>query len=334
MVLLNLLVQILQLWRDLSSLDGGIIPQLEENDTHSVSPEERLLLKFAMEPTTITKQADKSQILVVSDITDYFTEAKSVRHLGNTSTYKLIVADSPTVLGNLKNAIHHFCFSDIQRLHSTDSEDSTLLTDTLADIDFANWPQGKAFLRSLNTEEARLGLFYLNPKLHKESSDTQVLPLKCPCRPIISMVNHPVAKLAQLIHSLLSPAMNGDYIEDYLRDTPDFLRKFEGIRNGTHRLPTGNGPINGDSIAFSLDVDSMYTNIDWHLGARATAKLWQKWKSRCAPEHPFTEEHVYNMVLFVLTHAYFSFGEELSKQIFGTAVGNSKAVVFANAFMG
>ena len=128
--------------------------------------------------------------------------------------------------------------------------------------------------------------------------------------------------------------MDGEYIEDYLRDTPDLLRYMEHMREGTHTPPVNCAPISPDSLAFSLDVAAMYTNINWEKGARATGRLWEKWRTRNCPEHPINGEHVFSTMMFILVHAFFTFGDEVFQQISGTAVGNCAAVVFANAFMG
>ena len=129
-------------------------------------------------------------------------------------------------LQQLQDAVHHFLHSTLATLQAMDPQGSSHITCTLKDLKVAEEDnKAKAFLRGLFVEDARLGLFYLNPKLHKESEATQWMPLKCPCRPIISMVGHPVSKLAFFMHSLLAPTLHRDFIPDYLKDTPDLLRE-------------------------------------------------------------------------------------------------------------
>ena len=77
-----------------------------------------------------------------------------------------------------------------------------------------------------------------------------------------------------MMHSLLSPAMDAAHIEDYLKDTPQFLRMIESIRRGTNAPTEENQQFTEHSVAFSLVVDAMCTYIDWQKGARATTRLW------------------------------------------------------------
>ena len=137
-----------------------------------------------------------------------------------------------------------------------------------------------------------------------------------------------------MIHNLVSMAMKAEYINDHLQDTPDLLRYMETIRSGAHVPPPNCHPVSDRSLAFSLDVVAMYTNINWEKGARAAGRLWERWRSSNQPDHPFKGEHIFNTMMFILSHAYFTFGTKASQQIFGTIIGNSSAVVFANAYMG
>ena len=320
--------------RYLSAFDGEVLSKLENEDTWGVSRRERMLRGLIDDTSIVIKQADKSQILCVMNEQDYITEALSTRHLGDTKTYSKVDGPIADTIKDVQNAVHHFIFSDLAKLQRIDGENSSELTCTLVSAAGTGWPLWKEFLKSLEVQDPRLGLFYLNPKLHKESADTQSWPLKCSCRPITSMISHPCARLAEVVHKLLAPAMSADYISEYLKDTPEFLRHMERIKDGTHIPPNGSRPVHANSLAFVLDVISMYTNMKPQRCAKAAARLWQRWKNVNSPNHPFSEEHIYNMVLFVLAHSYFTFGADTFMQIFGTGMGNQMAVVIANAFMG
>ena len=326
--------KIAALERYLASMDVEITAALEHQDVKPMSKDVKTLLNFASCPDIVIKEADKSQILCIINTDDYKAEAQSERHLGDVKTYMRVPTPANETLGLLKETVHHFLHSSLEELQTISQEASSLLTDTLGDLKLTDGPKGKAFKNSLLLEDARLGLLYLNPKLHKEAADTQHLPLGCPCRPIISMVAHPVAPLAAMVHALLAPALSREFIKDYLQDTPDLLRQMETIRQGEYELPDGCSQIDENSNVFSLDVVAMYTNIDWKRGARATAKLWQAWKMQYEPMHPITEVQMYNLVLFIMSNVYFQFGEEVYRQIFGFAMGNSSAIVVGNAFMG
>ena len=82
-----------------------------------------------------------------------------------------------------------------------------------------------------------------------------------------------------------------------------------------------------------LDVAAMYPNIPWARGAACTADLWDRLRSARFPTHPVSRTVLGNIVLFVLSHSVFLFGDSVFRQLQGTAMGSNLAVVFANAFM-
>ena len=148
------------------------------------------------------------------------------------------------------------------------------------------------------------------------------------------MINHPCEHLSEWLHRLLAPALSREFVPDFLQDTADFLREFEKVRNGTWEAPPNCGPVTAESNAFCLDVVSLYTNIPWERGVETLARLWNKLKNCRFPDHPVEDHHVRNAALFILTHAFFLFGEHMFRQIFGTAMGANYAPVFATGFMG
>ncbi|CAM5072920.1 unnamed protein product [Natator depressus] len=99
----------------------------------------------------------------------------------------------------------------------------------------------------------------------------------------------------------------------YLRDTTDFLRKLQYISD----LPE-------NTILATMDVEALYTNIPHKDGLQAIG-------------NGIPDNVVANLVAelcdFVLTHNYFTFGDNVYLQISGTAMGTRMAPQHANIFM-
>ena len=86
-------------------------------------------------------------------------------------------------------------------------------------------------------------------------------------RPIIAGPICPTSNLSTMLDEMLKPLL--PQIKSYIRDDHDFLQKLN--RNIT------------DSMIFaSFDVESLYTNIDHHLGKTAIAY----WIDKCADKLP------------------------------------------------
>ena len=86
--------------------------------------------------------------------------------------------------------------------------------------------------------------FTQNPQGKKKWGDGGLIP---PGRPIVSDCSSDTYRISEYIDHFLGPlAINHD---SYVRDTPNFLEK----------LSIDPSP---DSLLITLDVDSLYTNID------------------------------------------------------------------------
>ena len=109
-------------------------------------------------------------------------------------------------------------------------------------------------------------------------------------------------------------------IPSYIQDTTDFLNKIRQITN----LPP-------NSIIFSLDVVSLYSNIPHKDGLEALAKILNDNKESL----PLQPETIIKLSEFILTHNYFTFDEpnKFYIQTKGTAMGTKMAPQYANIFM-
>ncbi|XP_074981174.1 uncharacterized protein LOC142070971 [Caretta caretta] len=150
--------------------------------------------------------------------------------------------------------------------------------------------------------EPRPGIFYLLPKIHKPGN---------PGRPIISGIGTLTAGLSGYVDSLLRPYATST--PSYLRDTTDFLRKLQSI-----------GDLPDNTILATMDVEALYTNIPHKDGLQAVKNT--------IPDN-VTANLVAELCDFVLTHNYFTFGDNVYLQISGTAMGTRMAPQYANIFM-
>lgn len=95
-------------------------------------------------------------------------------------------------------------------------------------------------------------LFYLLPKRHKDPSSWTVPNAVPPGRPIVSDCNSTIFNVSLYIDSFLG--LLSTRHQSYLKDTYHFLNIISLLK-----LPS-------DTCLFTLDVDSLYTNIDMDAG--------------------------------------------------------------------
>ena len=99
-------------------------------------------------------------------------------------------------------------------------------------------------------DKPRTPVFYGLPKIHKQFNNVP------PLQPIVSGYNSCTSRLSEYIDSYLK--YQAQRCKSYIRDTKDFLNKLKSITN----LPS-------NSILVTMDVSSLYTNIDHEEGAQA-----------------------------------------------------------------
>ena len=92
----------------------------------------------------------------------------------------------------------------------------------------------------LRPANSRTPIFYMLPKMHKPNN---------PGRPVISSVNSHTEKLSAYVDEFLRPLAHA--LPSHIRDTTDFIIRLKNL---------GRDPEN--SILATLDVSSLYTNID------------------------------------------------------------------------
>ena len=170
-----------------------------------------------------------------------------------------------------------------------DKIDDLLSKELINDFEASNLKQG-----------SRTPHFYGLPKIHKECTTFPQL------RPICSGFNSCAAKISEFI--------------DYIKDTWDFVQKIE-----SDVAPT---TISSKTILATMDVSSLYPNIDHEKSVKACEYALNKRKTPLIPTSVLT-----NLIMTVLKSNTLKFGERYFHQIKGTAMGTPVAVNFANLFM-
>ena len=162
---------------------------------------------------------------------------------------------------------------------------------------------------STNFNSWRIPVFYGLPKIHKLFLSFP------PLRPIVSGYNSISSNLSEYLDSYLK--FQARLCKSFIRDTNDFLTKLKSIKN-----------IPKNSIFVTMDVSSLYTNIDHEEGAQA---CYEKLETRLNKTVPSTT--LKNLILLILKSNIFRFGNNFYHQIKGTAMGTPMAPNYANLFM-
>ena len=128
---------------------------------------------------------------------------------------------------------------------------------TLYDKKFINAKQMK-FISGTSVPRARL--FYMLPKIHKERHKWS-LPHDC---------SSETYRTAEFIDFYLNPLSITH--ASYIKDTYDFLRRIRQLN------------IPQDAMLFTMDVDSLYTNIDIQEGMQAIKNIFWKNPDKKRPD--------------------------------------------------
>lgn len=156
--------------------------------------------------------------------------------------------------------------------------------------------------------------FYLLPKIHK-NPDSWTVPHKIPPgRPIISDCGSESYGTAELLDYFLNPLSIKH--PSYIKDTNDFIDRVKSLSLPKH------------CFLFTMDVESLYTNIDTQMGIRAIQKIFGKYPDPSRPDRQLLE-----LLHLNLTCNDFQFNGENFLQIKGTAMGKRFSPAYANIYM-
>lgn len=166
----------------------------------------------------------------------------------------------------------------------------------------------------LGEAEPRPRKFYTLPKIHKERQKWSVPFLIPPGRPIVSDCGSETYFTAAFLDSYLNPLSVKH--SSYLKDTFHFIDKVKQII------------VPPTAILFTMDVESLYTNIDIREGIQAIKNIFLKFPD---PRRP--DKELLTLLEINLTRNDFVFNEKWYLQIKGTAMGKKFAPAYANIFM-
>jgi hypothetical protein len=164
------------------------------------------------------------------------------------------------------------------------------------------------------TDNPRPRRFYMLPKIHKDPNKWTVPNKIPPGRPIVSDCSSESYSISEYIDYHLRPLATSH--PSYLKDTGDFLDKISQVE------------IPDDALLITLDVDSLYTNIDNQAGLEAVRQKFLECPDRGRPDNKLLE-----LLKISLENNDFEFNGEWYLQVWGTAMGKKFAPHYANIFM-
>jgi len=158
----------------------------------------------------------------------------------------------------------------------------------------------------LRSSDSLLPKAYGLPKLHKAN---------VPLRLIVSSVNTALYPVAKFLNRILS-----DSIPHSGYQVKNSFELCEALSN--KNIPLSH-------TLFSLDVISLFTNIPLNLAMDAVGKRWEL--IQCFTK--IKKEDFLISVEFVLSSTFFTFGNKIYKQIFGTPMGSPLSPIVADLVM-
>lgn len=161
--------------------------------------------------------------------------------------------------------------------------------------------------------EPRPRRFYMLPKIHKPTNEWTI-PNKMPKgRPIISDCNSVSEKIAEYIDSFLKTKASEH--PSYIKDTYDFIDK---VKNST---------IPSNSLLITLDVESMYTNIEHEKGLASVKETFE------ALSYSPIYKAVIELLELCLKSNDFEFDGNWFLQNSGTTMGTKWSPHYADIYM-
>ena len=166
----------------------------------------------------------------------------------------------------------------------------------------------KETLEYFKVKDAKLGRFYLLPKIHKRL-------FSVPGRPVISNTNYFTENMSSFVDYHLQPLTLE--VKSFLKDTNDFLNKLNSLKN-----------IQKNSLLCTVDVVGLYPNIphDESLAAMKEALNNRE-------DQSVSTDSLMELAECVLKNNIFEHNSETYKQVQGTAIGTKMAPSYAILFM-
>lgn len=161
----------------------------------------------------------------------------------------------------------------------------------------------------MTVEHPSLATFYLLPKVHKPPFDNP------PGRPIISgngTLTEPASKFVDF------------FIKPYVRTLPSFIEDTVDVLNSLSRL----GNVKSQYL-ITMDVESLYTNIDHEEGLHALRHFLAERKDTKPPS-----QFIVELTEFIIYNNVFVFTDKLYKQKIGVPMGCCFSPNYACLYLG
>ena len=192
-------------------------------------------------------------------------------------------------------------------------DNASKIDDILWDLCQRQVISDKQFQYLKSPESPRPRIFYLLPKIHKDLSKWAT-PNQPPGRPIVSNVSSESSAISEYIDSFLTPLSK--LHDSYIKDTNHFLLQVRQV------------PVHDSSFLFTIDVESMYTNIDHEEAIEAVRELFAEHEHRNRPD-----DEIIELLKICLKCNDFVFDGETYLQTKGISMGQKFAPALANIFM-
>jgi hypothetical protein len=267
-----------------------IISDVKESEGTRVIDRTQLniLQRLRQDTSIVITKADKGDTWVVLNSEDYIWECQ--RQLSDRSTYRVLHNSESNLIATLfrKNLL-------------------CLLREKYISI-----TRFEKLVPKIN--EIRPRAFYILPKIHKPKDSWSVADKIPSGRPIVGNIGSEDTEICKFIDSFLKPIVaKQPYV---ICNTEQVLHRLEKIS------------INPNSILFTLDVNSLYTNIPIAEGIDTVKRFFDKY-----PESRRPDEHLLKLLSISLYKNDFCFNGTIFRQVKGVAMGKQYAPSFANLYM-
>ena len=162
-------------------------------------------------------------------------------------------------------------------------------------------------------KEAKIGRFYLHPKIHKRL-------YKVPGRPVVSNSGTPTKTISEFLDFYLQPEVKT--LPYVIEDTTDFLCRLKEV-----------GDIQGGAIICSIDVVGLYPHIPHDEGLESMRSVLNDYNRNIGIDGQLPVEDLIDLAKVILKNNYFEFEDKIYHQILGTAIGTKFPPSFINIFM-
>ena len=172
----------------------------------------------------------------------------------------------------------------------------------------------KQYTYLIGDSPPRARYFYLLPKIHKPTQKWTVPDRIPPGRPIVSDCGSESYGVAEYLDHFLTPL--SILHNSYVKNTQDFISRVTALH------------ITEPCFLFTMDVSSLYTNIEIPLGIQAVKNILTRYPD---PRRP--DDALIRLLDISLRRNDFVFQDKHYLQIKGTAMGKRFAPAYANIYM-